>query len=402
MTGVTQKHGGLHAAISGKWALIDLIREVGRDGLKLNARQIRYLELCIKWCRDGDFRRGAICAHWNSVDAVAGELGCSPRQVWNIETSLEQAGLIQRTFGKNGRRCAKRDSSGQIAWAAGINLSPMLTQEKQAYLLDLQKELSEERAALEILRAEIQLVRRRIQVCGDTGAIRKMDAILPGGRTSRLRDRPHLEELLAALQSVRTAISAACGATKISDEDAKTADASEISGAPYTPLKHSKNLRTPPAASEAARVTPRQAMLLASASYRMRVEALGGASAANLVEASAQVCSELGIGPAGWGSICQRLGREAAALAILVIHRNARLPQDDPYHARDPARCAFGLAKRLGGVNLQGMLMAGLRMDLDRELPRQFARPEPTEERRYSAEELTASFLANFQLEVLP
>ncbi|MCJ2188595.1 replication initiation protein RepC [Novosphingobium beihaiensis] len=404
MVSVTQRHDGLCETIKGKRGLIELIRDIGRKGLGLNARQIRYLEISIDWCREGDFREGAICAHWQGVDTLAQELGCSVRQVWNIEMSLEDAGLIQRTFGRNGHRCGKRGGAKDILWAAGINLAPLLDPEMLLRLLELRKDLDEERAAQEILRGEIQLVRRQIRACGDEGAILRMDLILPGGRTSRLTDRGRLQELLEALQAVHAVIAAASGDAKISDGDAGIANASEISDAPYTLKRPSKNSCMGSAREKRAKVSPRQAMLLASTDYQTKVELLGGPSAANLVEASSQSCVELGIAPRAWGQLCDRLGREAAALTILVIDRNARLPQDDPYHVRKPGGCAFGIARRAksGSVNLHGMLLAGLRMDLDRELPGSLSRDARSDDEGCFMKGLLSSVLKNFDLEVRP
>ena len=401
MVSVTQRHDGLCKALETKSGLIRLIREVGRKGLGLNARQIHYLELSIERCREGDFRKGAICAHWQRVDTLAQDLGCSVRQVWNIETSLEEAGLILRTVGRNGRRCGKRDGAKDVVWAAGINLAPLLDPDKLGKLLELRREIQEEEAALEILRGEIQLVRRQIRACGDVDAILQMEAILPGGRTSRLTAKARLQELLEALQAVHGVISKASGDARTSDRDAGIADASEISDAPYTLKRPSKNSCTSGSREDPSKVSAREAMLLASADYRMKVGLLGGPSAANLIEASSRSCAGLGITPRAWGQLCDRLGREAAALTVLIIDRNARLPADDPYHASDPGGCAFGIARKAkaGSVNLHGMLRAGHRMDLGGELPGNLSGSVSRDETAHSMRSLLSSVFRNFELD---
>lgn len=371
MSSITLTHAGLPDKIKDRQSLVRLVCRVGRQGLGLNDRQVRYLKLAIWSCRETDFAPGSICAHWLSVTAIATELSCTVRQVHNIECALEHKGLIARTIGSGGRRRGVRDAAGKVCWVEGIDLGPLLQPAMLDRLLECQGQLEQEELALEILRTEIQLTRRLIRANGDDDAMARSDAILPRGRTSRMTDRARLEEILDALRAIHAVISEACGAAEISDADAVSSDASEILDAPYILPKTSQNPCTGKPEAQPATISPRQAILLASTSYQARVERYGGPTLANLVEASCEACSDLGISAREWGSLCSRIGREAAALTILIVDRSARLEEDDRYHARKPMACARGIASRVetSRGNLRGMLLAGQSMDLDRDLP---------------------------------
>lgn len=59
-----------------------------------------------------------------------------------------------------------------------------------------------------------------------------------------------------------------------------------------------------------------------------------------------------------WGEACVQIGRERAALCVLLIDRNHRLSSDDPYRARNPAGCLAGMATSMlaGTFNLRGFI----------------------------------------------
>lgn len=113
-------------------------------------------------------------------------------------------------------------------------------------------------------------------------------------------------------------------------------------------------------------VDPRVALELASEDYRLLVEGMGEATWSNLIEASAMTAGWLGISQRAWGKACGTLGRERAALCVLVIDRNARLRSDHSYRARHPARCLAGMIGRAAGegLNLHGLLRAAHQEDV--------------------------------------
>jgi hypothetical protein len=79
------------------------------------------------------------------------------------------------------------------------------------------------------------------------------------------------------------------------------------------------------------RIRPATALSVATEGYRSVVEALGGPTWPNLVEASWRSCGRLGIAQSTWGQACQQFGRERAALSVLLIDRNFDLPTGHRY-----------------------------------------------------------------------
>jgi replication initiation protein RepC len=99
---------------------------------------------------------------------------------------------------------------------------------------------------------------------------------------------------------------------------------------------------------------------LASTDYQALLVANGGASWPNLIETSAIACSWLGISQRVWGKACSELGRERAAMCVLAIDRNSRLPRGHRYRGRVPEACLAGMAakQRRQGFEPGPLLMA--------------------------------------------
>jgi replication initiation protein RepC len=357
---VTLRHRGLPKDVT-KYHLWDLVRDTASKGLKLTGRESQYIELAIKTCADADFLPKKICAFWMRVSKIAEKLGCTPRQVNSIEKSLEGKGLICRTMGRNGSRYVVRKKGGDVGdieLAVGINLAPMITQTEAWLEIRTVQQLSEK--ARSETRAEIQNIRRRIYASKSVDLHGEADAILPHGRTAQISDVEHLKDILVALQSLLAAIESEAGIAKTSDAHAEIADASEVSGRPNIQTQDSNRICTAPTRKAQKPLTAQQAVNLASPRYRAIVDSLGGASPANIVEASSQVCYNLDIGPRLWGDACNQLGREAAALRVLAIDRNCHLPADHKQRPRKPGGALVGILRRdrATGFNLNGMLRA--------------------------------------------
>ena len=71
---------------------------------------------------------------------------------------------------------------------------------------------------------------------------------------------------------------------------------------------------------------------------------------ADLVNASAIACLWHGISQPAWAAACDRMGRERAALSVLVIDRNARLPAEHRYRARSGRKCLAGLMRNASSL----------------------------------------------------
>jgi replication initiation protein RepC len=100
-------------------------------------------------------------------------------------------------------------------------------------------------------------------------------------------------------------------------------------------------------------------MELATPEYRDTLAYFGEPSWANIVEASSEIAAIIGIGSKAWKHACMSLGRELAAVCVIIIHRNAALPKHHSYHAQSPGGCLVGMTEKLPlGANLIGMIRA--------------------------------------------
>jgi hypothetical protein len=142
---------------------------------------------------------------------------------------------------------------------------------------------------------------------------------------------------------------------------------------------------------------------LATENYRGIVEALGGPTWPNLVEALWRSCCRLGIAQSTWGRACQQFGRERAALSVLQIDRNAELPQGHRYRVDSPERCLAGMVRRAGsaGVNLAGLFRATER-NVQQAPPDASALAQTIEPQAGPMAHLTARLMANVERRVSP
>ena len=291
---------------------------------------------------------------WTQACRFAGALGLTPRSINSAERELEQAGFIIRNAGINGERAGDRQD-GAIVWAAGINLAPLVDRfvelQAKAAALELQAR------AIQQCRAEIRQLGQRIREAGNEALRERAETILPDGRTARITSIDRLIAIRKALSAMFAAIES------VPDPDPralKTSDAPEENCAPNIQDKKSSRRRTALTCDPLERIRPETALAVATEGYRALVDALGGATWPNLVEASWRSCGRLGIAQSTWGRACQQFGRERAALGVLLIDRNAELPVGHRYRVLSPARCLAGIVRRAGtaGVNLAGLFRA--------------------------------------------
>ncbi|RVU03454.1 hypothetical protein EOE18_16025 [Novosphingobium umbonatum] len=392
----TLAHRGLPSGV-GRFDLLRLFEQVARPGFGLSSTAVALVRHYVLKTMDGDYFSGRICAVWTQACRFAEALGLTPRSINSAERELEKAGFIVRNAGINGERAGDRQG-GIVVWAAGINLAPLVERfgemQAKAEALELQAR------AIQQCRAEIRQLGQRIREAGDDDLRERAETILPDGRTARITN---IDRLIA----IREALSAMLAAVEFVPEPdpraLKTSDAPEENCAPNIQDKNSSRRRTAPARDPLDRIRPATALLVATESYRGIVEALGGPTWPNLVEASWRSCGRLGIAQSTWGRACQQFGRERAALSVLLIDRNAELPLGHRYRVGSPARCLAGMVRRAGssGVNLAGLFRATERNV--QEVPPQAAPHEsPIEPQVGPLANLTAKLLASMERRVAP
>jgi hypothetical protein len=355
----TLSHDGLPEDVS-RFDLLALFERVGQANPKLSATAVSLMRYYVLKTSDGDYHTGRICAVWVQVSRVAETL-LSPRSINTAERQLEEAGFVARTAGTNGHRAGDR-RDGAIVWAAGINLAPLIDRYKQlkvkAAALDLKSD------AIAQCRAEIREITKRIRQSGDVDAQAKAQTILPAGRVANIRKLPDLEAIRDALAAIQEVIEV--GQNEQS-RNAKPSGAPEAIAAPESQRRSYTKICGAHAADAVSKLTPAMAYSAASKGYQQLIDALGGPAWCNLIEASSRRLPELGITQNTWGRACQHLGRERAALCVLVIDRNHHLPVDHPYRPRSPGRCLSGLIRKASAmsINLPGMMHAAQRRSVE-------------------------------------
>jgi replication initiation protein RepC len=392
----TLAHRGLPAGV-GRFDLLRLFEQVARPGFGLSSTAVALVRHYVLKTMDGDYLSGRICAVWTQACRFAEALGLTPRSINSAERELEKAGFIIRNAGINGERAGDRQD-GVVVWAAGINLAPLV--ERFAEMRAKAEALELQARAIQQCRAEIRQLGQRIREAGDDNLRELAETILPDGRTARITNihrlitiREALSAMLAAVEFVREPDSRAL----------KTSDAPEENCAPNILDKNSSRRRTAPARDSLERIRPATALMVATENYRGIVEALGGPTWPNLVEASWRSCCRLGIARSTWGRACQQFGRDRAALSVLLIDRNAELPLGHRYRVGSPARCLAGMVRRAGsaGVNLAGLFRATER-NVQQAPPEASAPEPPIEPSRGPMAHLTARLMASVERRVSP
>lgn len=349
----TLVHGGLPAGVR-RIDLLSLVEDLGKRGLGLSSTATRVLRHYVWRSRDDDYRTGRICALWDRVCRTADDLDLCSRAINDAERELEAKGLIARTTGGNGARSGLR-SGGVIRWAAGINLAPLI--ERFADLKAAWEARELEQHAIDTCKAEIRRLRRLIRNGAEPELMARADAILPDGRVAPIQRIEKLETIRAALQAVLADLA--------SDPRAKkTSDRPEENSRPN--IQNQDSSRSCSERPTEPTITPRVALELASNEFRLIASGHGDPGWPSLVEASRQTASWLGIGQRTWGKACSLLGRERAALCVLVIDRNSRLQSGHRYRAEHAGKCLSGMVRRAksGGFNLEGLLRAFQRDEL--------------------------------------
>ena len=350
----TLAHSGLPSGTT-RFDLLRLFEQVARPGFGLSSTAVALVRHYVLKTMDGDYLTGRICAVWTQACRFAGAIGLTPRSINSAERELEQAGFIVRNAGINGERAGDRQD-GAIVWAAGINLAPLVERfaelQAQAAALELQAR------AIQQCRAEIRQLGQRVREAGDETLRERAETILPDGRTARITQ---IDRLIAIREALSAMLDAIESAPDPELRALKTSDAPEENCAPNIQNKKSSRRRTAQSDRDPLeRIRPAAALSVATDGYRSVVEALGGPTWPNLVEASWRSCGRLGIAQSTWGRACQQFGRERAALSVLLIDRNFELPTGHRYRVLSPGRCLAGMTRRAGKAvaNLTGLFRA--------------------------------------------
>jgi replication initiation protein RepC len=350
---ITLTHGGLPTGI-GRFALFDAFDAVARTTFGISETAIRLMKHYISKCRDSDFLAGRICGTWEQPFQTATSLGISTRVLNNAERELMSAGFLHRSATPHVRRDGRRIGDRIVA-AAGINLGPVIDRHLELAELGRAQELHAE--ALVQLRREIADIRSQIRVSENLAFVEQAETILPRGRTSRIIKIEKLEAIKADLEALLVCLELPSGEQKSSDRTEETFSPNILQ---KDSSKNCSDAREPRSErNEATAVSPAMVARLASEDYQALLEAKGGPTVPNLIETSATACHWLGISLEVWGEACQQMGRERAALCVLIIDRNRRLPTNHRYYRKFASASLEGMVRKgANNLNVIGLLRA--------------------------------------------
>jgi hypothetical protein len=340
-------HGGLPPGVT-HFGLADLIEKIApgsRREERLSATAVRVLKHYLLGCRSSDFEPGKICGVWEQPQTTAHTLRISARVLHNAEAELERGGFIERTHVPHARRTGQR-RDGVIINLAGISLRPLIDGYHRWMARHEAMEL--QRDAVAALRHELVMLARQIRASEAVETVEQAERILPRGRVSRIVSIEKLEALKASLEALLVQLDLPSG-------DTKSSVRTEEIFSPNIPNQDSsKNCTRAPAArtdaDRAAEITPAMAASLASEDYRALLPSTRPPGWPDIVDASAIACLWHGISQPAWAAACDRMGRERAALSVLVIDRNARLPAEHRYRARSGRKCLAGLTRNASSL----------------------------------------------------
>lgn len=340
---ISLAHDGLPPGVT-HFNLADLIEKIAPGTCRaehLSATAVRVLKHYLLGCRSTDFERGKICGVWEQPQNTAQTLRISTKVLHNAEAELERGGFIERSHVPHARRTGQR-RDGVIVSLAGISLRPLIDgyARWKARLEAMELHVR----AVTSLRHEIVMLGREIRATQAAALIEEAERILPRGRVSRISSIEKLGALKGMLEALLVQPELLSGDTKSSHQ-------TEEIFAPNILVKDSsKNRKRANGADRSDEVSPALAASLASTDYRSLLPSDRAPGWPDIVDASAIACRWHNVSQPAWAEACERLGRERAALCILVIDRNARLPSDHRYRARSGRKCLSGLLRNASSL----------------------------------------------------
>lgn len=292
--------------------------------------------------------------------------------------ALVDAGLIIRKDSANGKRFARRRSSGELEDAYGFSLAPLLARSQE--LASMAQKIEADRLALRRARERLTICRRDVRkligVAVDAGVSGNWDEIehsyaehltgLPRNPNAFDLDgvRLKLEELRAEIVNLlmnfdnlkKTSATVVQNEPHIQDSNTDSLESESFS------TEQAETLQ--PIATTSVATTPPQKLfplaLILQACPQIADYAQGGSITGwrDLISAAVTVRSMLGITAETYQTACENLGRETAAIVIACMLERATHINSPGGYLRDLTRKG---AK--GEFSLGPMLMAQVRQN---------------------------------------
>ena len=376
---MSEEFAGLESDVN-RYDLLLLVKRIGKQA-GFTPRMIALLDYYMAFTKDHDWTRGSSPVVYQSLSKTALDLGISERQVQRLEQSLFEAGALSWNDSGNHRRYGKRDDAGRILYAYGVDLTPLAylkdalqskLQEKQltdAAWMDTKRQISYYRGQIRAVMCEMELLQMDGQ--GDYTAI--IDDLQSRYEPISLQIRTHLSledvrGLLASHKELHAIALAAVDSSSVdkslktsqetkqmsptNDSDdvhynstiKKQSDKSDTSrdkprgfqeSSNKPQVLHTQTSRpavTPAKAEEKfseseelvlatglQHITLKQALNASSERFRDHMPMHNRPMCWNdFVEAAYKLKSELSISQNSWANACAILGRNGAAICLLL------------------------------------------------------------------------------------
>lgn len=317
----------------GRWQLLACLRTAA-PALGLSPPMVALVTRLVELTWDADWEAGAEPVVPVPLLEIAEALGRSERQVRSLEAALASRGLLVFRDSGNHHRRGRRDArTGRLLWASGPSLAPLRA--RAAEIRAVAAEVRAGQAEARRLRLGIQGLRRRIRAglaaLGAAGAglaaafAAEPDRAGAGTPLAELRARHGALAALAARVEAGLLADAAPGGTAGQPE---VSGRHEFNDTTNPSVNGSCGARRDerPATGRQGRtrtevpVTPALARAAAGPMLRALLPA-GPVGWADLADAAGRLLPFVGIGPAQWQGLAAEMGRERAALCLLLLER---------------------------------------------------------------------------------
>lgn len=402
---ISEEFDGLPKGVT-RFDLLHLVKDIG-PAVGFTPRMVELLEYYLLFTRESDWEEGGRPIVYQSQAKTARHFRVSERQIQYIERALFDMGALTWDTAANNKRFGVRSESGTLIHASGIDLAPLAALREK---LERKKEdIKLEEAAWFETKRQISWYRSRIRSLIAEAAEQPSLARAAAeaqhayngidGHIRAYRDLAYLRDLLKAHISVYTTLAeaveahvpaqATCGQNsglteKTSPTDEKNFVHKYSTNYPQSskedtssPLDNNASEGSVTASSkpnsqhsrggesykkedwmaaiheEMGRISWKQVLASCSDRFKDRFPMTSGRPLGwpDIVNAAHDLLPTLGISKSAWIEACMALGRDGAALAVMIIDQKAQDPADP---IRNPGGYLRGMTARAkeGKLNL--------------------------------------------------
>ena len=383
---ISEEFEGLPEGVS-RFDLLNLVKNVG-PAIGFTPRMISLLEYYLVFTRESDWLEGGRPIVYQSQAKTAKHFSVSERQIQYVERALFNIGALTFDTAANNKRFGYRSQSGELLHASGVDLAPLAALREK---LELKKEeIQLEDAAWFKTKSQISWHRGRIRAliaeADEQPALKRASAEAQhayNGINGHIRTYMGLSELLDLLKAHKTVhdqllaaieahvpAKANCGQNSSLTEEYSSRDDKNFAHKYYT--KHSKfskeNTSSSPMdkiasegsvaapsetkssastsgetykaewmaalSEEMGRISWKQVLASCSERFKEQFPMIHGRPLGwnDIVDAAYGLLPTLGISKSAWIEACMVLGRDGAALTIMIIDRKAQ-DTSNPIHS---------------------------------------------------------------------